>query len=355
MHEGCAYPSPWRGNFMAQFEAAEVDTAFLPYPCLDFPCCLANPDQQIQISILLLLLSSCKRRDTSLCGKDKKEHSLPLVVVTRSFSPLSTALTANKEILPIWQNISRVTFDEAGFMCCEKQGAEGLGRQGWSCLILCTHTGWKGGSRAWGRLLSTCWIPQVRDEVVLPSCRGWGRMWLNPSQPRQLLQLPVALWVCSKLHQNQLELLNWGVFSAAPTAALVVYLDCLEQEEAHVDISAHVDIAWGFFTPGTAVLNLWGQRPLWAALLSPSNTNFFKATSPSYPCSVLGISSVFLPLLAGKTDFTSMQRHYQKISLPSQWKHLKSITDVERENVLPSWKTEFGSKLLADIIITSLS
>lgn len=75
----------------------------------------------------------------------------------------------------------------------------------------------------------------------------------------------------------------------------------------------------------------------------------------SLSCSVLGISSVFPPLLAGKTDFTSMQRHYQKISLPSQWKHLKSITDVERENVLPSWKTEFGSKLLADIIITSLS
>lgn len=113
---------------MAQFEAAEVDTAFLPYPCLDFPCCLANPDQQIQISILLFLLSRCKRRDTSLCGKDKKEHSLPLVVVTRSFSPLSTALTANKEILPIWQNISRVTFDEAGFMCCEKQGAEHISR-----------------------------------------------------------------------------------------------------------------------------------------------------------------------------------------------------------------------------------
>lgn len=90
----------------------------------------------ILISILLPLLSSCRRRDTSLCGKDKKEHSLPLVVTTRSFSPLSTALTANKEILPIWQNISRVTFHKAGFMHCEKQGAELSPELGQAGLVL---------------------------------------------------------------------------------------------------------------------------------------------------------------------------------------------------------------------------
>lgn len=196
MHEGCAYPSPWRGNFMAQFEAAEVDTAFLPYPCLDFPHCSANPDLNSAP-----FAQHCKRRDTSLCGKDKKEHSLPLVVVTRSFSPLSTALTANKEILPIWQNISRVTFHKAGFMHCEKQGAELISRawaeQGWSCSILCIHTGCKVDSRAAFHTLDSP-----------------GEGWSCPAQLQELgedvTEAEPAWAASSKLHQSQLQLLNQG-------------------------------------------------------------------------------------------------------------------------------------------------
>lgn len=213
MREGCAYPSPWRGNFMVQFEAGEVDTEFLPYACLDFPHCSASPDQQIQISLLLPLLCSWRRRDTSLRGNDKeKEHPLPLVVVARSFSPFSTALTANKGILPTWQNISRVTFGKARFMRCEKQGAEHVcrawpGRVGPAWPSAVTQ-----GAKVTPVVGSDCFPHGGFPRERMKSCQlqelgedvAEGQpAWAAPAAPR------VALWVCSRLHQSQLELLNW--------------------------------------------------------------------------------------------------------------------------------------------------
>lgn len=141
-------------------------------------------------------------------------------------SPLSTALTANKEILPIWQNISRVTFAKAGFVLCENPGAEHiprawLGRVAPAGSPAVTQAGrWPQGldQVAFHTLDS-----QVKHEVVLEEDVAEGQPgWAGSCSS----QCPVGLL---QIASKSLELLNlgWG-FASAPTAALVVYLDYLE-------------------------------------------------------------------------------------------------------------------------------
>lgn len=102
------------------------------------------------------------------------------LLVTRSFSSLGTALTANKGILHIWQNISRVTFWCSVYVLWKIKSwahlPESFAKRGWSHLILmqltplCGRRRWKGDFSGRIRLLAAWWIPRVMDNV-LPSCR----------------------------------------------------------------------------------------------------------------------------------------------------------------------------------------
>lgn len=63
-------------------------------------------------------------------------------LVTRCFSSLSATLTANKGILHIWQNISRVTFRSSVYVLWKIKGwahlPESFAAQRWSHWIFCS-------------------------------------------------------------------------------------------------------------------------------------------------------------------------------------------------------------------------
>lgn len=269
--------------------------------------------------------------------------------MTRSFSPLSTALTANKEILPTWQNISRVTFHKAGFVPVKNKELSTSPELGQAGLVLLDPL----QSHRVGS-----WL-QGLDQVFFHMLDSPGEGQNCPAQLQELqrmwlMWLLVALWVCSKLHQRICNYWTQGGLLLLPQLpGLFIQIISSRKKPTwilHVAFSHQaLLLCKQLWISGDRTLS---EQPCCHHPWAPPTLFSWRLHILPTPVLQCFRHILFLPILAGKTGFTSKQRHYQKISLPSQWKHLKSITDVERM-FYPVGKLNLEVSYLQ--IITSLS